>query len=400
MTAIRITAITALAVTCALTCALAAGCGTQRAASPGPAAVPAAPPPLATSVTDSAGAARAIVEMGGPAADENNFWELFVRPAGTAPWRLATPAGVADNGGLEVAGTGGSLVTGFRPSQDLTFSPLAASRDEGASWSPAGPVNPGLAAAPDALAAGPSGRLIALTTSGRVELGTSAGTAWTSLSSAGVLAATPEGKSCGLTGLTGASFGKNGFPMLAGDCSRPGTVGIFADHGGTWRAAGPALPGAVSGEAIGVLRLTAAGDSLVALLRAGSGPGTSLLAAWSGDGGSAWTLSAPLRTGAGQLRSTSVGPGGSIGIILNGRPAESLAGPGSSWRALPVLPAGAATLALGPGGRADAITAHGGTFMDWRLGPGTSGKGSSGAGPAWWSLAQTIHVTIPYGSSG
>jgi hypothetical protein len=400
MTANRITAITALAVTCAVTCALAAGCGSQRAASPGPAAVPAAPPPLATSATDSAGAARAIVEMGGPAAGEDNFWELFVRPAGTAPWRLATPAGVADNGGLEVAGTGGSLVTGFRPSQDLTFSPLAASRDEGASWSPAGPVNPGLAAAPDALAAGPGGRLIALTTSGRVELGTSAGTAWTSLSSTGALAATPAGRSCGLTGLTGASFGTSGFPMLAGDCSRPGTVGIFADHGGTWRAAGPALPGAVSREAIGVLRLTAAGNGLVALLRAGSGPGASLLAAWSGDGGSAWTLSAALRVGAGQLRSTSVGPGGSIGIILNGRAAESLAGPGSSWRALPALPTWTATLALGPGGRVDAIAAHGGTFTDWRLSPGTAGKGSSGAGPARWSLAQTIHVTIPYGSSG
>ncbi len=73
--------------------------------------------------------------MGGSAAQENNFWELFVRPTGTAPWRLATPAGVADNGGLEVAGTGGpSLVTGFRPSQDLTFSPLATTADGGASW--------------------------------------------------------------------------------------------------------------------------------------------------------------------------------------------------------------------------------------------------------------------------
>ncbi len=215
-----------------------------------------------------------------------------------------------------------------------------------------------------------------------------------------MLAATPAGKSCGLTGLTGASFGKNGFPMLAGTCSRPGTVGIFAYHDGTWRTAGPALRGAVSREAIGVLRLTAAGNSLVALLRAGSGPGASLLAAWSGDGGSAWTLSAPLPIGAGQLRSTSVGPGGSIGIILNGRPAESLAARGSSWRALPLLPTSTATLALGPGGRVDAIAAQGGTFTDWQLSPGTSGKGSSGAGPARWNLAQTIHVTIPYGSSG
>lgn len=123
----------------ALACVVTAGCGATAVPRPGPAAAPApaAPPPLAMSFTDSAGAGRAIVEMGGSAAQENNFWELFVRPAGTAPWRLATPAGVADNGGLEVAGTGASLVTGFRPSQDLTFSPLATTSDDGASWSAA-----------------------------------------------------------------------------------------------------------------------------------------------------------------------------------------------------------------------------------------------------------------------
>jgi hypothetical protein len=391
----------------AVVCALAAGCGSRPAGSPGPAAVPvagAALAPLATSFADAAGAGRAIVEMGGQAAQEDNFWQLFVRPPGTARWRLATPGGVADNGGLEVAGTGGSLVTGFRPSQDLTFSPLAATSDDGASWTPTGPVNPGLADAPDALAAGPGGRLIALTTGGKVELGTGAGTAWTPLTSARALAASPAGKSCGLTNLTGSSFGIHGFPILAGDCSRPGTVGILADRGGIWRTAGPArLPGALAREDIGVLRLaatsTGAGHGIVALLRAGSGPDASLLAAWSGGSGR-WTLSAPLRIGAGQLRSTSVGPGGAIGIILNGHRGESLAGPGSSWRALPALPAWAATLALGPGGRVDAIAAHGGTFADWRLIPGTSGKGSSATGTARWSLAQTIHVTIPYGSSG
>ena len=403
--AVRTAAATAVA------CALAAGCGTRPAASP-PAAVPATGSvlaPLATSFAGAAGAGRAIVEMGGSAAGENNFWELFVRPAGSPWWRLATPAGVADNGGLEVAGpagTGGSLVTGFRPSQDLTYSPLAVTSDDGASWSAAGPVNPGLAAAPDALAAGPGGRLIALTTGGRAELGSAAGTAWTPLSSVSALAATPAGKSCGLIGLTAVAFGGTGFPIVAGDCSLPGTVGIFADQGGTWRAAGPVLPGSLSRENIGVLRLartttrattrasTGAGSGVVALLRAGSGPDTSLVAAWSDGGSGPWTLSAPLRIGAGQLRSTSVGPGGAIGIIPNGRHAESLAGPGSSWRALPVLPASAATLALGPGGRADAIAAHGGTFTDWRLTLGAR------AGTARWSLAQTIHVTIPYGSSG
>jgi hypothetical protein len=35
----------------------------------------------------------------------------------------------------------------------------------------------------------------------------------------------------------------------------------------------------------------------------------------------------------------------------------------------------------------DALAAHGATFTDWRL------------GPAGWASGQTIHVTIPYGSS-
>lgn len=94
-------------------CVLAAGCAGSPVSTPPTTAVPAGPPPLATASTGPTGAGWAIVEMGGSAAQEDNFWELFVRPAGTATWRLATPAGVADNGGLEAAGIGGSLVAGF-----------------------------------------------------------------------------------------------------------------------------------------------------------------------------------------------------------------------------------------------------------------------------------------------
>ncbi len=382
---------------------LAAGCGSTPAASPARAVAPAAPP-LATSFADSAGSGWAVVEMGGSAAQDNNFWELFVRPAGASPWRLATPVGVADNGGLEVAGAGGSLVTGFRPSQDLTFSPLAATSDDGATWSASGPVNPGLAAAPDALASGPDGRLIALTTGRAAELGTvpgdgeAGGTAWTRLSSAKALAATPAGRACGLTGLTAAAFGSSGAPMLAAGCDRPGNAGIFTDSGGGWHAAGPAVPAALARQDIEVLTLTSYGSTadtgLVALLRAGTGPDASVTAAWSGDGGSRWTLSAPLPAGAGQLTSTAVGPGGAVGIILSPGRAETLAGPGASWRALPALPRWTATLALGPSGQVDAIAARVGTFWDWRLGSGRTGSSTG------WTLAQTIKVAIPYGSSG
>jgi hypothetical protein len=388
------TARTVIAVVGLLTAGTLAGCGT-RPVSTVPAAAAAAAPPLATSFADSAGSGWSVVEMGGPAAQHDNFWELFVRSPGAAPWRLATPVGVADNGGLVIAGTGrGTLVTGFRPSQDLTFSPLAATGDDGATWSPSSPVNPGLADAPDALAAGPGGRLLALTTGGGAELGTvkgdgeAGGAAWTHLSSVKALAATPAGRACRPTGLTAAAFGSSGAPMLAASCGRPGVAGIFTDSHGGWRAGGPAVPAGLGRQDIEVLALAGEPPGVVALLRAGTGRDASVTAAWS-DGGR-WTLSAPLRAGAGPVLSTAIGPGGAVGVILSPGRGATLAGPGASWRALPALPRWTATLALGPGGRADAIAAHLGTFWDWRTGSGTGG----------WSLAQTIRVTIPYGSSG
>jgi hypothetical protein len=367
-------------------CVLAAGCASSAVSTPSATAVPARPPPLTTASAGAAGAGWAIVEMGGSAAQQDNFWELFVRPAGTSTWRLATPAGVADNGGVEAAGLGGSLVAGFRPSQDLTFSPLAATSNDGASWSAAGPVTPGLADAPDALASGPGGQLLALTSGGTAELGTNTGKTWTRLASAQAIMATPAGHACGLTGLTAAAFARAEVPMLAGGCSRPGIAGVFADHGGSWQAAGPAMPRSLAREDISVLRLTATGGGVVALLQAGSGAAASLIAAWPGAGG--WALSAPLRIGASGLRSTSAGPGQAVAVVLTGGRGETLSGPGSSWRTLPVLPASAAALALGPGGRVDALAVQDGTFADWRLEAGAS-----------WHPAQKIHVTIPYGSS-
>jgi len=169
-----------------------AACGSTSA---GPRAADQAPanvtegPTLATSVSTSGGASWAIVQMGGPAATHNNFWELFVRPAGTTTWKLATPPGVASNGGLVMAATGAtSLVAGFRPSQDLTFSPLATTTDAGALWSQNTLLSPGFGDVPYALAGTGGGRLLALTQQGTIELGTGLGTAWTKLSTQQALA--------------------------------------------------------------------------------------------------------------------------------------------------------------------------------------------------------------------
>jgi hypothetical protein len=360
-----------------------AGCGSTPSGTAAPAA-PARPAPLQTSFADGTGPSWAVVEMGGSAAQEENFWEMFARQPGTTLWHEVTPEGVADNGGLVVAGSGGpSLLTGFLPSQDLTFSPLATSSNSGTSWKPGNPVNPGLAAVPDALAAGPDDSLLALT-SGGAELGQNLGADWRHLSSSRSLAATPAGRACAVTGLTAVAFGSAGTPLLAGGCGRRAVAGIFAETGGSWHAAGPAVPASLARQDIEVLRLATVGSSLVALLQAGTGPGTSITAAWYAGG--RWTLSSPLHTGA-PVRSTAVGPGGSVGIIMNATRAATLAGPGGSWKPLPTLPRYAATLALGPSGEVDAIEAHGGTFADYRLGPSA------------WSLAQTLKVTIPYGTS-
>jgi hypothetical protein len=363
----------------AVACLLVAACGSKPAPS---ASLPAAPasPPLATSFASTGGASWTVVQMGGSAEQEENFWQLFVWSAATAKWRQVTPLGVADNGGLVVAGTGsGSLITAFRPSQLLTYTPLAASTDGGATWSPAGPLNAGLASAADALAAGPGGQLIALTSGGsKAEVGQRLGTTWTRLATTSSLNATSAGKACGVTGLTAAAFSASS-PVLGTSCDRPGAAGIFTESGGTWHASGPSLPG----ETVDVLGLAASATGLVALLRATTATSTSIFGAWYNGG--RWTLSAPLRIGAGKLGSTAIGPGGSIGVTYDGTSAATLSGPGAAWHALPKLPKWAATLALGS--QVQAIAASGQTFKAYRLASGG------------WSLAQTLHVQIPYGSS-
>jgi len=190
---------------------LAAGCGSAARQSGAPAS-PAQQPSLSTSLVTTTGT-RAVAVLGGPAAQHNNFWQLFVRPPATGRWRLATPPGVASNGGLVVAGLGaGSVVAGFRPSQDPSYSPLATTHDNGTAWTP-GLLDAALADVPDALAAAPGGgHLLALLASGDAELSSPGGTAWTRLATRRALAASAAGGRCGLGSLTAAAFSSSGFP--------------------------------------------------------------------------------------------------------------------------------------------------------------------------------------------
>ena len=380
---------------------VAAGCGSQAA----PATTPALrvqTAPLPTSLVTPQGT-WAVTVMGGSAADENNFWQLFVRPAGATRWSLVTPQGVADNGGLVAAAgneQGASLVVGFRPSQGLAFSPLATSSDTGKTWTP-GLLDADLADVPDAMAAAPSGQTLALLHDGGIEAAATAAAAtagqWSRLTTLSALAASAPGRGCGLVAVNAVSFGPNNVPMAAGSCARRGVAGVFADRGGAWQAAGPVLPAGFGGDQVQVLGLARAAGGNAALLLAG----TSLVAAWS-DGGR-WTVSAPVAAAGDEqgVSASGFGPGGSVWVLFGGGRAEAIGGPGGSWRALPPVPAGTqvlgpapgpagpATLAPGSGSSAyDALAVAGSRLTVWRLAAGA------------WAQVQVINVPITYGSSG
>lgn len=379
--------------------ALTAGCGAAASSGQAPAAEapPGGTPFLATSLVTPAGT-WAITVMGGSVSSHNNFWQLFARPAGSTTWKLVTPPGVPDNGGLVAAGASGQLlITGFRPSQYLTYTPLALTRDSGRAWSPTGPLDAALANAPDALAAAPgTGHLVALLTNGAVKAAAPGYTRWTILTSQRSLAVTPAGRRCGLTSLTAATVTPAGAPLLAGRCSRPGTAGIFVDSNGTWQAAGPALPATLDRQDTTVLRLTRTSQGVVALLETGSGPKASLLAAWPAGSGGHWALSPPLQLHGAKLDSASFGPGGAVSLVLAGNRGgagsrgEAITGAGAAWRSLPALPAGTATLAPGPSGGFDALAVHRTRLTVWQLGPGSAG----------WRVTQAMNVPIQFGSSG
>jgi hypothetical protein len=366
-----------------LACAgLITGCSSHPASATGT-GPPRLTAPLATSLVTAQGT-WAVAVMGGPDAG-NTFWQLFFRPATSGRWSLVTPQGVADNGGLVAAGGGTYLVVGFRPSQNLAFSPLATSTDTGRNWTP-GLLDAGLADTPGAIAVGPSGRTLALLQDGTIEAAPTAGSAaagrWAPLTTLKALAASAPGRACGLERVTAVSFGPDENPMAAGSCARPGAAGVFTDAGGTWRSAGLALP---AGGRARVLGLTSLPDGNMALLAVSLPGGTSLFAAWWD--GTRWTVSAPVT--ADGVRALGFGPDGSAWLLPDRGPPEAVAGvAGSTWRPLPLAPPGTGTLAPGTGGSYDALAVAGSRLTVWRLARGA------------WARVQQITVPVQYGSSG
>ena len=354
-----------------------AGGGSGAGAAPAPAGTAS----LVTSMTTANGATWAIVAMGGSAAGANQFWELFARAAASDRWGLVTPPGVASNGGLVAAGGPATLSVAFRPSQGLTFSPLAVTSDAGKTWR-TGLIDAPVASDPDALAAG-AGAMLALLGDGTVEQGGTAGASWTRLAAPGAIASSAAGRQCHVTSLTAVAYAPSGTPLAAASCARPGITGIFARSGTAWQTVGPVL----AARQVTVLRLTAIAAGDLALLQARAGSGATLLAAWTSDG-TRWTVSAPLTVGTGQVAASGTGSGGAAWVLLADGRAYEVSGPGSAWRRLPSPPSGTAALAAGPGDAYEALAVASGKLTVYQLSP-------AGA----WGKLQTLSVPIQYGSS-
>jgi hypothetical protein len=351
--------------------------------------------PLAATSTTSTGT-WAVVPMGHLNQHLNTFWQLFVRPTDSSKWTLVTPRGVADNGGLVMTtGPDPDVTVGFLTSQNLSFSPVARTSDEGGSWSP-GVISAALTSDPDVLASG-SGDSYAVVRSGGGRILTTTASdqaSWRTLVSRTTLGQTADGQSCGIGPLTALTVGGSGRVLVGADCARGGVVGIFGERQGRWGLVGPHVSRSTDSTMSTVLRLVTTESGVSTLLSLDTGGLRRIVAAWSESGTGPWTQSRPLATGASdRIVSTGIGPDGGF-LIETSAPNGALrlfaiTGPAATWRELDSPPAGTKAVAVAAGGPVDALSVSNSRLTAWGL--------ASSPGP--WRREQTIDVPIFYGSS-
>jgi hypothetical protein len=371
----------------ALVAAVLAGCTSSTGTTPAADAVGRAVP-LASS-TVAATTTWATLAMGRLDDPLNTFWQLLALTGGS--WELATPPGVASNGGLMVAARPQSVLAGFGPSQDLRFSPLAHSTDQGSSWDP-GVLPAGLARVPDALVEGADDSL-ALLRSGRGTVVVTTGdlSTWRTVTTTRALTRVPALSGCRVGALTAVTLDPNGNALLGASCARGGQAGVFAPSSTGWMSAGPGIPG-VSGGPTEVLRLDQTPAGTAALVSAGTGVATQLFAMWSTNGLRTWTVSPGLPLDGANLLSTGETAAGGFVVATDGggaTPTASVAAPTAvEWEALASPPAGTASVTATPAGGFDALV------------PAQSTLSVYGLGSLGWGRVQRLHVDVQYGSSG
>ena len=335
----------------------------------------------------------ATVALGNLNDPLNTFWQLFFLSSSSSEWELATPPGVASNGGLvATVSPSGTVTAGFEPSLDLRFSPLAQSADQGATWAP-GVLPGGLALVADSLAASSGHQQLALLRSGGGEVVTSSGdlTNWTTVASTRGLAGDNSTAGCGVEALTAVAFGAIGEDMVGAACAHGPEPGIFDLVNGNWRSVGPTLPDSTAGPSQ-VLRLVATPSAVTALVSAGEGSARRLFALWSAAGLKSWSVSASLPLKGGSLTSTGVTPTGGLAVAIKSgdgtRSAWVISPPGNQWQKLAPPPAGTSAVVATPSGGFDALIENQSTLEVDALGSGG------------WHRIQVLAVPIQYGSSG
>jgi hypothetical protein len=370
--------------------------GTSSAPAAADGAGTAAASSMATSIATAA-ESWAVVPMSADPA----FWQVFARAGNSAAWKLVTPPGVAINGGIVASADGASALTvAVRPSQDLTFTPIAATANGGGAWSTGGPIDAAVAASPDAFAAD-GGHLAALLTSGAVETSADAGASWSTIAKPGAIAASPAGKGCGgAVRVRSISFVAPDAEVLAGGtCGTSGTAAAFTRAPGTaWQRLSLPVPGQLvrltSGIALiqgksGLSALWRFGWSAYAPLTGKTQPGSTPQAVATN-----WIKSAPLPSSGAVTASGTLQSGGAWVLLPGGRAATiSPIGPTPGepqWLLLPPVPARTSVLASGPNGAIDALAVSGDRMTVWRLAPEAT----------VWSKVQTISVPVQSGSSG
>lgn len=369
-------------------------CGDSTATSTATGAAIQWPAPLATSI-DTPSGTWATVPMGHLGQPLNTFWQLFFRPTGGAAWSNQVKAtATATNGGLVLASAGQSLAVGIRPSYDLRFSPVITTADGGATWT-TGLLDESLVAHPDALALDTAGHALAITggPSGDEVLASGGSLSkWRELLTLGTLRSTEPGKACAPRAITAVGY-TDSVAMVGASCSKPGVVGLFLSHGGTWLTAGPQLPPSVAHSTVTVLGMHSEASGMAVVLGVAGSQGKSLIVSWRASA-SSWRASPPLQLTRGEdLVSFGPAPGANL-LVLVGAPGGSkrlyiTGDPPASWRRVPSPPPDTATVAAGPAGTIEALGVNDTVLTVWNL----------AASSATWAESQTIHVPVQFGSS-
>ncbi len=363
----------------------------------------------------SASGTWAVVAMGRYDQPLNTFWQMLFRPAGTARWTLVTPPGVASNGGFSAGGLPGAtgapgvVTAGFQPSQDLTYSPVAQSTDDGKSWS-VGTLSSGLLPVAGAVADGAGGAVFALVRSGGGTLVRSDGslTAWKPLLTLRSLDATGAGRRCGVEALTALvdAVGAGPAPSLelGTACAAPGVVGLFHLSSGRWVATTVREPGEAR-STFTVLRLQRGASGTSAIVEARRAGTASLVALWRPSPSARWATSSAVRLDGAVLSTASTGGTSLLVVTGRGFRAEDLlwaGGPGRAWRSLGAPPAGTQVVAAAPGAVQDPTTSTA-TGAPKLVALEVSGSDvwvwERAADGTWHRTAQRLDVPIEYGSS-